>query len=172
MVELLFGTVLGLLGYFYGFEWTFWKLAIAVFAAVAGGLIDLETHRIPNKITYPTVVMELLISLVQWLSGGSQSEFFRSVLASVLMGGGLVVLALASKGIGLGDAKLVAAISPAVAAISLISLFYFLLLAFATGSVVGLGLIVAGKANRHSRIPFGPFLAIGLILLILASKWI
>src|SRR5438094_371770 len=74
-------------------------------------------------------------------------------------GGALFLIALAyPRGLGMGDAKLVAvmglflgaAVAPAV------------LVGFATGAVVGAILIARhGAAARKQAVPFGPFLALG-----------
>ena len=61
---------------------------------------------------------------------------------------------------GFGDVKLVFATSLAVGFPSSIAAF---LAAFWLGGLLGLILLVAGKKNMQSRIPFGPFLIVGAL---------
>ena len=50
-----------------------------------------------------------------------------------------------------------------------------LTLAFGTGALVGIALLVARKKNMQSRIPFGPFLAASVIYMLffgtLVEEW-
>jgi leader peptidase (prepilin peptidase)/N-methyltransferase len=45
-----------------------------------------------------------------------------------------------------------------------------LFLAFLLASVVGIGLMVAGRRGRKDRVPFGPFLAAGAVLAIFVAQ--
>jgi prepilin signal peptidase PulO-like enzyme (type II secretory pathway) len=44
--------------------------------------------------------------------------------------------------------------------------FLALYIAFVTGAIIGIGMMVAHKKKIKSRIPFGPFLVTGTILMI------
>ena len=90
------------------------------------------------------------------------------VIAAAAAGGILFLVALAyPAGMGLGDVKLVAtmglflgrAVAPAI------------LVALLAGSLVGLALIVRhGSKARKMAIPFGPFLALGGVVGMLAGE--
>ena len=117
-------------------------------------LTDLEQRIIPNKIVIAGVIAGIVIVLV-----GDLGELGERALAVAIAGGALFALALLyPRGMGMGDAKLVAmmaiylgrAIAPA------------LLVGFAAGAIVGLVMIARhGGAARKQAIPFGPFLALG-----------
>jgi leader peptidase (prepilin peptidase)/N-methyltransferase len=62
------------------------------------------------------------------------------------------------EGMGYGDFKL-AAMLGAWLGVGLMPVI--LILAFASGALVGVGLMIAGRATGASAIPFGPFLAMG-----------
>jgi leader peptidase (prepilin peptidase) / N-methyltransferase len=123
-----------------------------VLAAIA--LTDLERRIIPNRIVLAGAVAGVAIVLV-----GDLGDLGERALAVAIAGGALLVLAfLYPRGMGMGDAKLVAmmaiylgrAIAPA------------LLVGFAAGAVVGLALIARhGATARKRAVPFGPFLALG-----------
>ena len=134
---------------------------VTMLAAVT--LTDLERRIIPNKILLAGAIICLAIAIPTDPSGLPER------LVAAAAGGGLLFLvALAyPQGMGLGDVKLVAtmglflgrAIAPA---------FLFALLA---GSVVGLALIAnRGAEARKMTIPFGPFLALGGIVGMLAGE--
>ncbi len=115
---------------------------------------DLEQRIIPNKILAAGAVAALAIAAIS-----DPSSIPDRLIAAVAAGGVLFLIALAyPRGLGMGDAKLVAvmglflgsAVAPAV------------LIGFATGAVVGVAMIAReGSAARKKAVPFGPFLALG-----------
>jgi leader peptidase (prepilin peptidase)/N-methyltransferase len=50
--------------------------------------------------------------------------------------------------------------------LALVGLFY----GFIIGSVVGVGLMIAGRAGRRTALPFGPFLAAGALIAVLQGQ--
>jgi leader peptidase (prepilin peptidase)/N-methyltransferase len=133
---------------------------VAMLAAVT--LTDLEQRLIPNKILLVGSVICLLIAVPTDPGGVSER-----VIAALAAGGLLFAVALAyPAGMGLGDVKLVASmglfLGRAVAPALLFALLF--------GSVVGLALLVRhGSKARKMAIPFGPFLALGGVLGLLAG---
>ena len=137
---------------------------VLVFILVPVTLIDLDTTTIPNKITYPGFVVGVI--LVAVLLG--TDELVESLIASALAGGFLFVAwFLYPRGMGLGDVKLAfvmgiylgKAVAPAM------------FVAFIAGALVG-GVIIArmGVAQgRKAGIPFGPWLALGGVVGLLAG---
>jgi leader peptidase (prepilin peptidase) / N-methyltransferase len=129
---------------------------------VAVTLTDLERRIIPNRILLVSAVAGVAIAAVA--DPGSLPE---RAIAAVAAGGLLFLAALAyPRGMGLGDVKLAATmglflgrnVAPA------------LLVALLTGSLVGLAMIVRdGAAARKKAIPFGPFLALGGVVGLLAG---
>jgi leader peptidase (prepilin peptidase)/N-methyltransferase len=134
---------------------------VAMLAAIT--LTDLERRIIPNKILLVGAALCLAIAVP--FDTGSLPE---RALAAAAAGGLLFAVVLAyPKGMGLGDVKLVAtmglflgrAVAPAI------------LVALLAGSVVGLLLIARhGQRARKMAIPFGPFLALGGVVGLLAGS--
>ena len=129
---------------------------------VAVTLTDLEQRIIPNKILLVSAIIGGAIAAIA--DPGSLPE--RAVAAAAA--GGLLFLAALAypRGMGLGDVKLAATmgiflgrnVAPAI------------LVALLAGSLVGLAMIARhGAAARKQAIPFGPFLALGGVIGLLAG---
>lgn len=130
---------------------------------VAITLTDLEQRIIPNKILIVAAVLGAAIAAIA--DPGSLPE---RAAAAAAAGGLLFLAALAyPRGMGLGDVKLAAVmglflgrnVAPAI------------LVALLAGSVVGLAMIAReGAGARKKAIPFGPFLALGGVVGLLAGE--
>jgi leader peptidase (prepilin peptidase)/N-methyltransferase len=139
-------------------EW--WALALGLvlcFLLVTITLTDLEHRIIPNRI-----VLAGSIAAVAIVALGDPDSLVEHALAAAIAGGLMFLIALAyPRGMGMGDAKLVAMIGLFIGrAVAPATLIGFLL-----GAVVGVAMIARrGSAARKQAIPFGPFLAVGGII--------
>jgi leader peptidase (prepilin peptidase)/N-methyltransferase len=135
---------------------------VFTFTLLAVTLTDLERRVIPNKILLAAAVLGVAIAAI-----GDPSSLPERAIAAAAAGGVLFLVVLAyPKGMGLGDVKLTALmglylgrnVAPAV------------LVALLVGSLVGLAMIARhGAAARKRAIPFGPFLAFGGVVGLLAG---
>jgi leader peptidase (prepilin peptidase)/N-methyltransferase len=133
---------------------------VAMLAVVT--LTDLEQRIIPNKVLIVGAVLCLAIAVPTDLAGVPER-----LIAAAAAGGLFFLVAFAyPAGMGLGDVKLAAtmglflgrAVAPAILAALLV------------GSLVGLVLIARhGSQARKMAIPFGPFLALGGVVGLLAG---
>jgi leader peptidase (prepilin peptidase) / N-methyltransferase len=125
-------------------------------------LTDLERRIIPNKILLVGAVVALAIVVAT-----DVQSLPERAIAALAAGGLLFVLALAyPRGMGLGDVKLAAVMGLYLGR----SVGPALLIAFAAGSIFGLALIARhGAAARKQPVPFGPFLALGGLVALLAG---
>ncbi len=121
---------------------------------------DLETHRLPDRLTIVGIAAGLLSSVA--LAPG-----LRSSLIGLALGAGLLLTIrwlwsrLAGvEAMGLGDVKMLAMIG---AFLGWEQVCLVLLLASVAGAAVGLSLTATGKASMQSRLPFGTFLAAAAI---------
>jgi leader peptidase (prepilin peptidase)/N-methyltransferase len=132
---------------------------------VAITLTDLERRIIPNKILLVGTVAGLALAAVA--DAGSLPE---RAIAAAAAGGLLFAVALAyPRGMGMGDVKLAAVMGLYLGR----SVGPALLIAFAAGSLFGLALIARhGTAARKQAVPFGPFLAFGGVIGLLAGTQI
>jgi len=136
---------------------------VLVTTLMAVTMTDLEQRVIPNKILLAATVVGLAIAVVF-----EPSSLPERVIAAAAAGGLLFLAALIyPSGMGLGDVKLAAVmglflgrdVAPA------------LLAALLAGSAVGLVLIAReGASARKKAIPFGPFLAFGSLVGLLAGN--
>jgi leader peptidase (prepilin peptidase)/N-methyltransferase len=133
---------------------------VTTLAAVT--LTDLERRIIPNRILLAAAAAGVAIAAAT--DPGSLPE---RTIAAAAAGGLLLAAALAyPRGMGLGDVKLAAVMGLYLGR----SVAPALLVGFAAGSLVGLALIARhGAAARKQAIPFGPFLALGGIVGLLAG---
>jgi leader peptidase (prepilin peptidase)/N-methyltransferase len=133
-----------------------------VAALIALAAIDLDHRLLPNKIVYPLAAWGILATLlvqrsdlVEHLAAGAGAFTFL-----------LVAVIAYPRGMGMGDVKLAGAMGLFLG----LSVIPALLVAFLSGSVVGLAMIAReGASARKKAIPFGVFLALGGIVAILAG---
>ena len=125
---------------------------------------DLRTFRLPNIITLPLIFAGLLFNS---LSNQGFASFQDSIIGAILSYTGLWLLnslyrALKKQnGIGMGDAKLLAALGAWLGWQPLPSI---LLTASLTGLLGGLIWLAWNKQNHRAAFPFCPFLAIAGII--------
>ena len=131
---------------------------------VPAALIDLDHRLIPNVLTLAGAIAALAIGLATDPSGVPEQ-----LLAGAAAGGFLLAAALARPGgMGMGDVKLAA----------VLGLFLgwevgvALLVALLAGTIVGVAVIARrGVAEgRRTALPFGPFLALGGMVALLAGS--
>ena len=125
-------------------------------------LTDLEQRIIPNKILLAGALAAVAIAAID--DPGLLPEL---AFAAVGAGGLLFLAALAyPRGMGLGDVKLAATMGLFLGRNIAPALFVALLI----GALVGLAIVAReGAAARKRAIPFGPFLALGGFVALLAG---
>jgi len=134
-------------------------LTLILFSSlIAIFFIDLEQQIIPDEILLPVAVLFVLSSLLTtnyWLlATGIASSLFLFLIWALTKG----------RGMGLGDVKLAFLMGLVLGYPKVIVAFY---LAFLTGAIVGVILILAKKARFGQKIAFGPFLAAATIITVL-----
>ena len=133
---------------------------VAMLAAIT--LTDLERQIIPNSILLVGAVAGLV--LVAATDPGSLPE---RLIAAAAAGGLLLLIGLAyPRGMGMGDVKLAAVMGLYLGSAVAPALFVGVL----SGTVVGVALMAArGSGARKLKVPFGPFLALGGVIALLAG---
>jgi leader peptidase (prepilin peptidase) / N-methyltransferase len=137
---------------------------LALMPAIA--LIDLRHRIIPNRLIYPSLILFPIVIVLAWLIGDA-ADPIRAVVGLLLYGGFLFVVAVASRGMGMGDVKLVALIGLVLGSLGLRFVGVAAGAAIALGGLGGLIALAMGR-GRKSKIPFGPYLAVGAVV---AGLW-
>lgn len=135
---------------------------------VALAWIDFETTLLPDVLTQPLVWAGLLVNLFDTFTtlplaviGAVAGYVFLWVIFHVFR------LLTGREGMGYGDFKLLAALG---AWFGVESLPMLLLAASLVGVVIGGALTLSGRASRGQPLPFGPYLALaGIVMLLLGG---
>jgi len=132
-------------------------------AAVLLATVDFAAHRLPDVLTLPLAAAALVLLGVAAVLPGASGSWTSAMFGSLILGACYFVLFLLSKGFGFGDVKLALVLGPVLGwygwAIVLVGTFARYLF----GALYGIGLMLAGRADRTSRTPFGPFLLAGTL---------
>lgn len=137
------------------------SIALAAFL-ITVSCIDLASGRLPDGLTLPLGVLGLLHA-----AAGSNASLLWAVLSAVAGFAGFAALAWVYQrvrhraGLGLGDAKLMAAAGAWLGMQSLPSVVLWATLSALVYAVVE---VTRARATLATRIPFGPFLSLGIWL--------
>jgi len=143
---------------------------LALLIGLTAALIDQRTFRIPNRLTYPSAVLLLLLGIGNAISTGRWTSFVATLSLSLAVLAFFIVIRLVSRGgMGLGDAKLAAVLTLGLASLGIWSVALAILASFFAGSVVGIGLMLAKRSSLRTQMPFGPFLTLGFIVTALGA---
>jgi leader peptidase (prepilin peptidase) / N-methyltransferase len=136
---------------------------VLVAVLVPTALIDFEHRIIPNKITLPAAVAAVAIGAALDLRGVPEQ-----LIAGAAAGGFLLAFALAyPRGMGMGDVKLAAVLGLFLGR----SVAVAILVGVLTATLVGAGVMarLGVEKGRKTAVPFGPFLALGGVIGLVAG---
>lgn len=165
LVEFLNASLYVLVIWRYGINWEAFLYCAFCSALVVITFIDLDFQIIPDRITLPGIPIGIIAGsfllpdpFMRFSDLGLKASFI-----GFLAGGGLFYLvALVSRGgMGGGDIKMMAMIGSLTGWKSVLLTTF---LGSLTGSLVGIFLMVFRGKGRKTKIPFGPFLALGSLM--------
>ena len=138
-----------------------YHLIIASFL-IAIFFIDLRHYIIPDKIVLPAIAIALIFNF-QFLIFNQFSIINYSILSG--LGGAVFFLAIVlishGRWMGTGDIKLAFLMGLFLGFPKILPALF---LSFLLGGIMGIGLIILGRKNLKSEIPFGPFLVAGTFI--------
>lgn len=157
-----------------------WNLQTPVYGLMAGGLllgtfVDLDHMILPDRVTLGGIAAGFILSpLVPALHNATSagSSFLASLLGAVAGGavlGGVAILGkwlFRKEAMGMGDVKLLAAIG---ALLGWRAVLFTVMTSALAGSLVGIILMARRTKGWESRIPYGPYLALGAMVWILGG---
>ena len=130
--------------------------------SVALGLIDLDTHRLPNAIVLPAYPVSLTLLGAAAAASADWAALIRVLIGGAALFGFYFVLAVAvPRGMGFGDVKLAGVLGMFLGWLGWGSLVVGAFAAFVLGGVFSVVLLLARRARRRSGIPFGPWMLAG-----------
>lgn len=163
-------------GMVYELSWAVVPYLLLFSVLLALSVIDLELYILPNAITYPAIVTSLIA--IPLLSFALSDEPVRSILyaygGGIAFAGLLLVPLLAwelvvkKEGMGMGDVKLALLLGLWLGWFHPVLPLVALILSSLFGLVVGVGVMIVRRESR--AFPFGPWLALGAIVALLAAQ--
>jgi leader peptidase (prepilin peptidase)/N-methyltransferase len=153
-------------------------LLIGMFALyavlVALAIIDSATYRLPDRIVLPMLCLSIIwISAVALIDGSPEKIRFAICGALVYFVTLFVAHLISPRGMGFGDVKLAALLGLFLGASSstltdaVVLVLWAMVIGFAIGTVAGIVILVRRGSNHP--FPFGPYLAAGTMIALLAS---
>jgi leader peptidase (prepilin peptidase)/N-methyltransferase len=136
---------------------------VLVLILVPVALIDFDHRIIPNRIMLPAAIAAVGIGLLTSPAGVPEQ-----LIAGVSAGAFLLIFALAyPKGMGMGDVKLAVVLGLFLGRYVAVALLAGVLVATVVGTAIMARVGVA--RGRKTAVPFGPFLAFGGVVALLAG---
>jgi leader peptidase (prepilin peptidase)/N-methyltransferase len=138
--------------------------------SISLALIDLDTHRLPDKIVLPSYfVCGVLLSTSSVLIA-DYTALLTAALAGLALFAFYLVLSLGYRGgMGFGDVKLAGVLGIMLGWLGWGHVAVGAFAPFALGGIFALVLVIGGKAGRKTRIPFGPWMIVGAWVGIIAG---
>lgn len=143
----------------------FWVLLVL-------SVIDLEHRLLPNRVVYPSFIAGWIGLGAAALAEGDVERLVGALWGMAAFGGFFFVVGfIYPAGMGGGDVKLAFVLGTFLgylggAGLAAVGMF----LSFFFGSVIGLLVILVGSEGRKTKIPFGPFLALGTVAAIFVGR--
>jgi leader peptidase (prepilin peptidase)/N-methyltransferase len=127
--------------------------------------IDLDFQIIPDRITLPGILIGLITGSFLMPDPFMRHSLLgiKSSIIGFLVGGGLfyAIAVLSRGGMGGGDIKMMAMVGSLMGWKSVLLTTF---LGSLSGAVLGIFLMIAKGKGRKTKIPFGPFLALGTLI--------
>lgn len=137
---------------------------------VALAMIDIDLQRLPDALTLPSYPVGLaLLGIAAGVDDKPRAYVHGLIgMAALFLFYGIVWF-IYPAGMGLGDVKLSGVVGLYLGWLGWGQLFVGAFAAFVVGSVVSIAIVLAQGGNRKTRVPFGPFMLIGLLIGIYAG---
>ncbi|MFC7330269.1 prepilin peptidase [Marinactinospora rubrisoli] len=134
-------------------------------------VIDARTHRLPNPLVLPAypVALALLVAAAATTPGGGRALLSALAGMAALAAGYWLLWFIHPAGMGWGDVKLSGLLGLYLGWTGLGTVLSGTFVAFLLSASYGLVLIALRRATRKSQIPFGPFMILGALGVIVAG---
>jgi leader peptidase (prepilin peptidase)/N-methyltransferase len=153
----------------FGLSWELPAYLYLAAVSIALAAIDLDTMRLPDAIVLPSYAVAPVLLIPAMIAEHSWAAGIRGLLAAAALYAYNFVLAVVHPGIGFGDVKLALLLGLYLGWLGWSSLAVGAFAGFLLGGIVGAALMLARRANRKTRIPFGPYMLAGAFLAVFAA---
>ncbi len=163
LVEALCGGLFVVAGERFGTSYLSVAAACVLAAAlVTVSAVDLTRMIIPDRVVFPALGAVAALLVAAAIHGHQWHRLEEAAIGAAASFAGFAAIHLAyPAGMGFGDVKLSLLIGLFLGWIRLAVVPIGFFIAFAVATVVSVVLIILGKGGRKTKIPFGPFMAVG-----------
>jgi leader peptidase (prepilin peptidase)/N-methyltransferase len=170
LVELLTAGLFAAFGAWFGPSAELPAYLYLVAVGVALALIDLDLQRLPDALTLPSYAVGTVLLGVASVAHHSGWPMARALIGmAVLFGFYFTVAMIAPRGMGFGDVKLSGVLGLYLAWLGWGQLAVGAFAAFVVGGLVGVGLVLFAGGGRKTKVPFGPFMLVGVLIGVFAG---
>jgi len=160
----LAGLVCGLLAWRIGPGLDLLAFLVLAVAGITLAVVDARTMRLPDPVLLVTLCTGLALLGMESLALGDFTPYRRALFGAGILAGYHLCVAMLSRGsLGMGDVKLAGVIGLHLAWLGWGVLVTGAFLSFVLAGLVAGGLMLAGRARRGTRLPFGPWLLVGAL---------
>lgn len=144
-------------------------LLVLVLSCVCLAAMDLDVHRLPDRIMWPTMAVLAGGVTLAALAGGGFDPWLRAVLAGAGSGGFYLLLALlslarGSLALGLGDVKLAVVLGGALGWFGWAEAVSGIYAGFLVGGLVAVVLLVGRRVRWEGHFAYGPPMMVGALV--------
>ena len=137
---------------------------------IALAMIDLDLQRLPDKLTLPSYPVAFVLLGIAALADGEGWPYARALIGmAVLFGFYAMLWFVYPAGMGLGDVKLSGVLGMYLGWLSWRALVVGAASAFLVGAVVSISVLLFMGGSRKTKIPFGPFMLLGVLIATFAA---
>jgi leader peptidase (prepilin peptidase) / N-methyltransferase len=165
IIEALTAVVFGLTAAHFGWVWVLPAFLYLDAIGIALAAIDIDTKRLPDRIVLPSYGVAAVL-----LGGAAVLDHDLHALVRVAVSGlalwafYLALVVVYPKGMGWGDVKLAGVLGMYLGWLGWGPLVVGGFLGFLLGGLIGAALMLAGRAGRKTKIPYGPYMIAGTFL--------
>jgi leader peptidase (prepilin peptidase)/N-methyltransferase len=143
---------------------------------VALALIDIDVRKLPNALTLPAYLVGPVLLAIAIAGDGKVGwgSLLRAGAGLAAMYAFYYVLwfATSGRGMGFGDVKLAGVLGLFLAFLGWQTWAVGLFAGFFVGAVIGVGLMMGGRAGRKTKVPYGPFMLAGTFIAVFVGSGI
>lgn len=146
-------------------------LGLLATSIVALSEIDLKVRRLPREISYPAALVGVTLLTIDAYAHGRSDRAVMVLLGAATFTVAMLTLHVIGRGaLGDGDVRVAPLLGSFLGYWSPGLVLSALLVASLAAAVVGLVLMAVKRTGRSTTLPFGPFLALGTVVILMNAQ--